>query len=293
MPTFSVIMATHSRPELLREAVDSVLSQTFEDWELLVVDDNGEIPAVVPDDPRIRLIRNERNLGPAGTRNRGLQAATGEYIAVLDDDDLYRPNRLENALEAHKVAPDMVLCGQSILGQPSPVGSTQVSIRERPQSWLLNKTAPSMSRLTIRRTLCPEFDESYPASADLDWWLRATEGVPAIACFTSPDWVWRRHDGPRGLVGRSRRIEASRRLLREHAEFFRRNPAARAFRLRRIGAMSLELGRDREALVATCKSLIVSPTLGAAKQLLQALLGLATSGVRPAQRRVRRHSEGS
>ena len=274
MAKFSVIMATHSRPRLLEEAIDSVLGQTFEDWELIVIDDNGAIPAKVPDDPRIKLLRNSTNLGPAASRNLGFQMARGEFIAVLDDDDLYAKDRLQNALVAHETAPDMALCGESVWGASPPVGTTNVVLKTGPQNWILNSTAPSMSRLTIRRSLCPLFDETYPASADLDWWLRATEGVASIGWFTSPDWIWRRHDGDRGIIGPNRRIEASRKLLREHREYFRKNPTARAFRLKRIGIMAWQVGRRKEALIAALQSIVARPTLGAVKLLGRVVVDL-------------------
>ncbi|MBI4259617.1 MAG: glycosyltransferase family 2 protein, partial [Actinobacteria bacterium] len=98
-PLFSVIVPTHGRPAYLAEALASVAAQTIEDWEAVVVDDASPEPVEVPDDPRFRLVRRDENGGPGAARNSGLAAATGRYIAFLDDDDLFTPDRLEVALE--------------------------------------------------------------------------------------------------------------------------------------------------------------------------------------------------
>lgn len=94
MPRISIILPTHNRAELLAEAIQSVLCQTFTDWELIVVDDASSPPAVVPSDPRIHLMRTEASQGGAASKSRGIEAARGEFVAYLDDDDLYHPDYL-------------------------------------------------------------------------------------------------------------------------------------------------------------------------------------------------------
>ena len=100
----TVITPTYNRTEYLAHAIDSVLSQTFTDFELIVVDDNkpgSEARKATEEvinryqDPRLRYIQNEKNLGGAASRNVGIFSAKGEYIAFLDDDDMYLPDRLE------------------------------------------------------------------------------------------------------------------------------------------------------------------------------------------------------
>ena len=99
-PKVSVIITTYNRADLLPRAVNSVLSQTYADFELIIVDDcsSDNIQSVVADfsDPRVRSIRHERNRGLSAARNTGLERARGEYIAFLDDDDEYLPCKLED-----------------------------------------------------------------------------------------------------------------------------------------------------------------------------------------------------
>jgi glycosyltransferase involved in cell wall biosynthesis len=97
-PDISVVLATYNRAALLPRAIASVLAQDGARFELIVVDDASTdgTPAYLATlaDPRIRVLRAERNLGPSGARNRGLAAACGAIVAFLDSDDAYRAGRL-------------------------------------------------------------------------------------------------------------------------------------------------------------------------------------------------------
>ena len=97
-PLISVIVPTYNRAALLREAVDSVRRQTYRHWELIVVDDGStdDTTALLAGfaEPRLRVIRSEHTGNPARVRNAGLAVARGEYVAFLDDDDLWQPGKL-------------------------------------------------------------------------------------------------------------------------------------------------------------------------------------------------------
>src|SRR5262245_820186 len=97
-PRVSVMMAAYNGGNLIRESINSVLAQSFTDFEMIIIDDcsTDDTPEVLRSytDQRLRILRNEVNLGVVGTRNRGLEEAHGDYIAILDQDDVSRPNRL-------------------------------------------------------------------------------------------------------------------------------------------------------------------------------------------------------
>ncbi len=97
-PRITVVMPVYNAERYLRAAIDSILGQTFADFELLIVDDGSDdgSTAIVSSytDERIRLIRNECNLGLIATLNKGLQAARGQYVARMDADDISLPTRL-------------------------------------------------------------------------------------------------------------------------------------------------------------------------------------------------------
>lgn len=103
-PTVTVIMPAYNAQAYIAETIDSVLRQTVADWELLVLDycSADDTCAIVESfarqDNRITLIRNERNLGVARTRNHGLEQSRGSYVAFLDSDDVWRPNKLEKQI---------------------------------------------------------------------------------------------------------------------------------------------------------------------------------------------------
>ena len=99
-PKVSVITPAYKAARYIGQAIESVQAQTLTDWEMIIVDDASpdETAAVVErylDDPRIKLIRSERNRGECGARNLALEAAQGEWVAPLDADDWFAPQRLE------------------------------------------------------------------------------------------------------------------------------------------------------------------------------------------------------
>lgn len=114
-PTVSVIIPTYNRASLAGRAIRSVLAQTFSDFEILVVDDasSEDTHAVIErhfNDRRIRHLRLPQNVGPGEARNQGAKAANGSYLAFLDSDDEWLPNKLEAQIRAVKGVPGPVLC---------------------------------------------------------------------------------------------------------------------------------------------------------------------------------------
>ncbi|MCT9095682.1 glycosyltransferase family 2 protein [Haloarchaeobius sp. HME9146] len=103
MPKVSVIIPTYNRADTVRRAIDSVLAQTMSDLECLVVDDasTDDTQAVLDeyDDSRLRTFRHDTNRGGNAARNTGLANADGEYVALLDSDDEWKPEKLERQLD--------------------------------------------------------------------------------------------------------------------------------------------------------------------------------------------------
>lgn len=128
--TVSAVIPTRNRPQLVLRAVESVRAQTMRDLEIVVVVD-GPDPATVAalkgvNDPRLRIVENPASLGPAGARNAGVQAARGAWIAFLDDDDAWVPEKIERQLEAAR---------RSGAALPIVSCSTRVSIGARSYVW--------------------------------------------------------------------------------------------------------------------------------------------------------------
>jgi glycosyltransferase involved in cell wall biosynthesis len=124
-PVVSVIIPTYNRVGVLRRSIQSVLAQTYRDFELIIVDDgstdNTEEVVRSYSDPRIRFIRQEKNRGAAVAYNIGIKAAHGEYIALLDSDDEWLPKKLERQMELFqqdkKGDLGLVLCEVLALGR--------------------------------------------------------------------------------------------------------------------------------------------------------------------------------
>ncbi|MCU7726410.1 glycosyltransferase family 2 protein [Actinoplanes sp. KI2] len=97
--TVATVILTYRRPHDLRRAIDSALGQTFRDQVVMVVDDGGGLPGDLPDDPRLSAVSLSRNIGVAGvSRNVGIRLTASDYVAFLDDDNLWHPGHLETAV---------------------------------------------------------------------------------------------------------------------------------------------------------------------------------------------------
>jgi teichuronic acid biosynthesis glycosyltransferase TuaG len=101
MPKVSIILATHNGQKYLKEAIESVQSQTYIDWELIIINDASTdmtqqiIDGFCHNNSRMISLQNSKNLERSASRNRGINIAKGEYIAFLDDDDIWLPEKLE------------------------------------------------------------------------------------------------------------------------------------------------------------------------------------------------------
>jgi len=104
-PIVSVIMPAYNSSPFIAESISSVCNQSFVDWELIVIDDGSsddtceKVEAIAKTDGRIRLFKNEKNVGVARTRNRGFDICRGKYVALLDSDDVWAPEKLEKQLD--------------------------------------------------------------------------------------------------------------------------------------------------------------------------------------------------
>lgn len=113
-PRISILLPTYNRASLIMETIQSVRDQTFPDWELVVINDqstdNTEMLIQSLEDPRIRVVNTVHRLGITGSRNEGLSRALGTWIAFIDSDDLWHPQKLERQWEALQQHPDAGFC---------------------------------------------------------------------------------------------------------------------------------------------------------------------------------------
>ncbi|MGP3696208.1 glycosyltransferase family 2 protein [Rhodobacter sp. NSM] len=214
----SVLMANYRGAAFLPEAVDSVLRQSHADLELIVVDDaSGDESAdilreIAAEDPRVRLIEMERNGGPSAARNRALDAATGEWLAVMDSDDVLHPDRLARllaaaeALEVDAVADDMLFFGDTPdasgrtlleslhLVEPMPVDATTFVAANGGSDDL-----PPMGYLKplVHRSAWGDlrYDETLRVGEDYDLYLRLLLRGAELVLLPEALYLYRRHSG--------------------------------------------------------------------------------------------------
>lgn len=115
----SVVLPAYNVQDTIGESIDSILSQTFTDFELIIINDgsqdNTEEVIHAYSDKRIRYYRNEKNEGLIYTLNRGLDLAQGKYIARMDADDVSLPTRFEKQVKVMEESPNIVVCGTQII----------------------------------------------------------------------------------------------------------------------------------------------------------------------------------
>ena len=256
-----MIVPTYGRAQLLNEAVQSVLDQTIEDFECLVVNDAG--PSISAwTDPRVLVVDRDTNGGAGASRNTGLRMARGRYVAFLDDDDLYTPGRLELALQGLQEAP-IAMCGIRNVGggarRPRQVTHTDQA---------LEYTTPHVGRTAMALSLAPMFDETFPAGEDDEWWIRMPSNP--IACTPVVGYIQRHHPGTRRSGQGEVRMAVRLRLLETYPEYFAERPKAAAWIWKRVGAMALEYGPISLGRRAMWRSLRLAPKLSTTWHLSRA-----------------------
>ncbi|MGM0568516.1 MAG: glycosyltransferase family 2 protein, partial [Elusimicrobiota bacterium] len=159
-PKYSVIIPVYNRPELIREAAESVLHQTYRNFELIIIDDGStdSTPEAVKSfrDPRIKYIR-QKNAGPAAARNRGVRISSGKYIAFLDSDDRWLKYKLSETDKAIEENPDYYIYHTQEKWYRKGKILNQKKKHKKPQGYVfencLKLCCISISTVVVRRSL--------------------------------------------------------------------------------------------------------------------------------------------
>jgi glycosyltransferase involved in cell wall biosynthesis len=265
-PLFSVIVPTYGRSMFLEEAIDSILDQTIDDLECVVVDDASPEPVAEATDSRVVVVRRKQNGGPAAARNTGLTVASGRYVTFLDDDDTFTPDRLELALEGLRQSP-LAICWRK--GSDGSTAGNRF-LEGRVYDSILDTLTPHLGQVAVDRRIASSFDERFVANEDVEWWLRIAASAP-VTTISRIGLVYRSHSGPRHRTSLAERIRCSSLLLSVHEKYFTAHPAAAAFRWKRIGLMSRSLGMYGTARRAFLRSLRLHPEPQTAWHLVRSL----------------------
>jgi len=177
MPSVSVVVPTHERAEFVAGAIETALDQTYDDLEVVVVDDGStdgtpERLATYADDDRVRVPRNGTNRGIASFRNRGIDAARGEYVCAPDDDRWHPEKAHKEVAVMEELGDDYcgVYTGAVLVRDGRVVGRDMARVRGDIYEEVLAESAltPHSSHMVCRECLeeIGEFDESFPCGVD-------------------------------------------------------------------------------------------------------------------------------
>lgn len=230
--TVTFVIPTRDRRRLLDRAVASVI----EAGQRVVVIDDGSVEPVMIAHASVLVFRHAVPRGVAAARNTGIQHVSTPWVAFLDDDDITLP-------------------------RPAPRGHVCVYGIDRrlDHDTIMDSFVPHVGQTAVRRDVCPLFDETYAACEDVEWWLRLCSSAPAVTQLPEEGFVWSRHEGIRQGNGLVARLECSRRLLVDHADYFEAHRAARSFRLSRIAALQRQRGENVRATVSAARAMLAQP----------------------------------
>ncbi|MBM9593921.1 glycosyltransferase [Roseitranquillus sediminis] len=278
-PAVSVVLPAFNRVHAIRDAVDSVLRQTWTDFELLVVDDcsTDDTLAVVRavDDPRVRVLSTPRNMGPSGARNVGIAEARGAWVAFQDSDDEWMPEKLARQMarlsETRETPWIAAYCGMIIVGGVMVNGPGRTKVRYFPGPeieavegdilpTLLRTSLVSTQMLVVRRDELERiggFDENLPALVDWDLVLRLAERGPFA--FVDEPLVLQRFSSNSITRDQARRTLALEQIIEKHQPQLSRMPGLLAQQYRTLAGAHRRLGRVAEAHQAIEKARRVQP----------------------------------
>jgi glycosyltransferase involved in cell wall biosynthesis len=201
-PRISVLMAVYNGEKYLKEAIDSVLNQTFADFEFIIVNDGSTDSSqkIIKSysDPRIRLIDNEKNLGLMKSLNKGIKLANGEFIARMDGDDICFSERFEKQLKFLEKHPEIGVLGSQVVNIDQSGKELKIStkfIEPELIKWCSVFSCPLLHpTVMVRADLLKNnlYDESYNQAEDFELWSRLLD-LTSFANLKEPWLYYRTH----------------------------------------------------------------------------------------------------
>jgi len=258
LPKVSVVIGTNNRPNFLPRAIQTVLKQTFQDFEIIVVDDGFKIRAdkIVSEfkDRRIRYISNNIKKGCAGSKNIGIRNGRGEYVAFLDDDDEWLYDKLRIQMEKFKNVPENVgYCFTALTGVyddreanstvPDGIGNYFERALAKFNGFL-------SSTLVIKRTVFDDvglLSEEFPSHTDIDLVIRIAKKYKGIAINQPLIRLNLSQAYEHMASGYKKKIKGREMLLKKYEQEFNQRPKILAKHLFKLGIYYRNDGQCREA----------------------------------------------
>lgn len=271
MTPCTIVIPTRDRPNLIQQAVDSALSQTVDSAAVLVVDDGSTSAVSLPRHPRLRVVRHLRPRGVSAARNLGLSLATTSLVTFLDDDDLLRPDMIEQSLTALErtdvLAPVAVVSGVAVVDGERITGLRRPpSLRPKGAHYSLEPIEPDRSYLSKQTLVAPRdvllsiggFDEGLRSRVvtELFWRLNPVCSIIGIPQVT---YELRAHSAPRISTDLRLRRESFGRLERIHRALLAAHPEGYAELLAQHARICRDSGQQVAAAAAALRHARVAP----------------------------------
>lgn len=233
MPKVSILMPVYNAEKYLIEAVDSILNQTFRDWELIIINDGStdrsqELLSQIADN-RVITVDNEKNLGLIDTLNKGINLCKGEYIVRMDADDISTPERIEKQVQFMDSHPHYILCGTNALVIDNN-GKVTGKIRNLTDNQFLQINLlfsnpfihPSMM---IRRDILRSnlYDKQYKHIEDYELWCRIAL-LGEVANLQDDLLLYRWHDSNISVINAETQIRSKKEINKRQLERFGLTP---------------------------------------------------------------------
>ena len=228
----TIVMPTYNGKKYIKEAIDSILNQTFDDFELIIFDDasTDDTPQMIHDyaDARIRYVRNPVNVGQALSFNIGFKMAQGEYIAVMDDDDVCLPEKFAKQIAYMDSHPEVDILGTNIILFPERLEN--IAAQGRQADWLptedaiiksnilsINGSSMIQPSMVVRAKFFHENKLAFPIrrmSIDSGFWVECVERGARFAALKEVLLYKRNHDNQVHVVNKPQ-WEPEKKFLRK------------------------------------------------------------------------------
>ena len=227
MPSVTVLMTVYNGLPYLHAAIESILSQTYDDFEFLIIDDcstdQSRQTILSYEDPRIRLIENDRNINQTRSLNRGLAETRTELVARMDADDISHPQRLEKQVDYLKRHPEVAAVGTQLRfidAQGMVTGKFEFPEHDLPLRWMQLFDCPvSCGAVMFKKSVvweeCGGFDPTIRYAQDWELWSRV---LPRHRLANIPEKLVdvRQHPGASSSAAFVPMLEEQRRIIREN-----------------------------------------------------------------------------
>lgn len=287
MPKISVIIPTYNRESSIKKAIESVLNQTFSDFELIIVDDGSTdstkeiISEFLLKDKRVRYFYQSNSGGPSKPKNTAFKHCAGSYIAYLDSDDQWLSEKLKKQYNLMRESPEntgLVACHAFVVGE----NDKEKGIRKVKSSGsleeLLTKEGAfpfSSSSIMVKREVIERvggFDENLRIGEDLDFYMRIAEGEYSLSFVDEPLFKYFVHSlNISGNLDRAYRDYKY--LIKKHANFLEKDRNISSIYYRKLGTYALLAGDMKDSRKFFIKAISLKPNLRNISNFIFSILG--------------------